>query len=116
MSLLQEAMEECIMIDRTTVSDGYGGVDTKWVEGASFEAAVVLEDSIQVQIAQAQGVTGVYVVTTDKRINLQYHNVFKRVSDGKVFRVLTDGDDNKTPESSSLNMRNVRAEEWELHG
>lgn len=116
MSLLQDAMEKCIMMDKVTTGDGYGGVITKWHEGAPFNAAVVLDDSIEAQTAMAQGVTGVYTVTTQKSINLQYHDVFRRVSDGKTFRVLTDGDDNKTPSGSSLNMRNVRAEEWKLNG
>lgn len=116
MSLLQDAMEKCIMMDRTTVDDGYGGFVATWKEGASFRAAMALDNSIEAQIAKAQGITGVYTVTTQRGVNLQYHDVFRRVSDGKTFRVVTDGDDSKTPASASLDMRNVRAEEWELNG
>lgn len=114
MSLLSEAMETCQMYDKTTVPDGYGGFVNKWVPGASFDAAVVLDDSIEAQTALSEGVTGVYTVTTKKGINLQYHDVFKRLRDGKTFRVKTDGDDKKTPKSAGLNMRQVRAEEWSL--
>lgn len=116
MSLLQEAMEECVLMDKITSGDGYGGVVTQWHEGAPFDAALVLDDSIEAQTAKAQGVTGVYTVTTSKGVTLQYHDVFKRQSDGKVFRVVTNGEDKKTPSSANLNMRNVRAEEWELNG
>ena len=66
----------------------------------------------ELSAALAEGVTGVYTVTTAKNVNLQFHDVFKRLSDGKVFRVKTDGDDKKTPKSAGLNMRQVRAEEW----
>ena len=112
MSLLTEALETCTMLDKTTVSDGRGGFDTAWQEGATFDAAIVLDASTQAKIAMAQGVTGIYTVTTRKSVNLQYHDVFRRESDGKVFRVTSDGDDKKTPASAGLNMRNVSAEEW----
>jgi hypothetical protein len=49
-------------------------------------------------------------------MNLQYHDIFRRVEDGKIFRVTSDGDDKKTPESATLNMREVTAEEWSLNG
>ena len=114
MSLLSEAMESCILMDRKTASDGYGGFTERWTDGAAFEAAIVLDSSMQARIAAAQGVTGLYTITTGKQINLQYHDVFRRVSDGKIFRCTSDGDDKKTPASASLNMRQVQAEEWEL--
>lgn len=114
MSLLSEAMEACQMIDKTTVDDGYGGFIPTWVDGAKFSAAIVLDNSIEAKMAEAQGVTGLYTVTTNKNINLQYHDVFKRSGDGKIFRVTSDGDDKHTPNSAGLNMRQVSAEEWIL--
>lgn len=114
MSLLQAEFTPCVYIDKAHVDDGYGGQETAWVEGAQFNAAFYLNDSIQAKIAEKQGVTGLYTVTTRKDVNLQYHEVFKRKSDGKIFRVTSDGDDKKTPESAGLNMRQVSAEEWEL--
>ena len=114
MSLLEEAMENCIMLDKTTAPDGYGGVITNWTEGAEFIAAIVFDNSMEARIGEHQGVTNLYTITTKKNMNLQYHDVFKRLSDGKIFRCTTDGDDNKTPPTAGLNMRSVRAEEWEL--
>lgn len=114
MSLLTEAMAPCVMLDRTTESDGYGGIITVWNDGAAFEAAIVIDSSMQARTAAVQGVTSLYTVTTRKALNLQYHDVFRRVSDGKIFRVTSDGDDKKTPGSAALNMRQVSAEEWSL--
>ena len=114
MSLLSEAMESCVLLDRRTTPDGYGGFYSRWVDGAAFSAAIVLDSSMQARIAAAQGVTGLYTVTTAKNVNLQYHDVFRRVRDGKIFRCTSDGDDKKTPASASLNMRQVSAEEWEV--
>lgn len=114
MSLLSDAMENCIMYDKRVVDDSYGGYKTSWFPGVVFEAAIVLDDSINAQVAMSQGSVGVYTVTTSRKMNLQFRDVFKRVSDGKFFRVTTDGDDKKTPKSTKLDMRQVRAEEWSL--
>ena len=114
MSLLSDAMEKCIILDKQSVADGYGGRITSWVEGAEFQAAIVLDSSMEARIAEKQGVTALYTITTQKNMNLQYHEVFKRARDNKIFRVTSDGDDKLTPASASLNMRQVSAEEWEL--
>ena len=114
MSLLSEAMEACVLLDRITTRDSYGSFTERWQDGAAFDAAIVLDSSMQARIAAAQGVTGLYTVTTAKNVNLQYHDVFRRVRDGKIFRCTSDGDDKKTPASASLNMRQVSAEEWEV--
>lgn len=114
MSLLDEAMESCTMLDKTTVSDGYGGIIAVYNDGAPFDAAAVLDDSMQARAAEKQGVTALYTITTKKTVNLQFHDVFRRESDKKIFRVTSDGDDKHTPASASLNMRQVSAEEWKL--
>lgn len=115
MSLLDEEMEKCILIDKRRVPDGYGGTIVEWIDSeVDFDAAIVLDTSTEARIAEKQGVTNLYTITTKKAINLQYHDVFRRLSDGKIFRVTSDGDDKKTPKSANLNMRQVSAEEWEL--
>lgn len=114
LSLLDEQMESCILIDKQRAPDGYGGYDITWVDSVEFDAAVVLDTSMEARIGEKQGVTALYTVTTKKAMNLQYHDVFRRISDGKIFRVTSDGDDKKTPESANLNMRQVTAEEWGL--
>ena len=114
MSLLSEAMENCIMMDKTTVDDGYGGYDVVYKEGATFDAAIVFNTSMEARRAEASGVTSLYTVTTSRAITLEYHDIFKRVRDGKLFRVKSDGDDSYTPNSATLDMRQVTAEEFTL--
>ena len=114
MSLLTEQMEDCTIIDRITISDGYGGYTSKWQDGAPIQCAIVFDSSMQARIAETQGVKALYTITTQKNINLQYHQVLRREHDGKIFRVTSDGDDKHTPASATLNMRQVTAEEWEL--
>lgn len=113
-ALLDSIKERCQMINRTIVDDGYGGYKQQWTNGVAFDGYISADESTQSLTAQAQGVTAIYTVLTSRAINLQYHDVFRRLSDGKIFRVKTDGDDNKTPPISNLDLRSVRAEEWEL--
>lgn len=114
MSLLEQAMEDVILLEKTRVPDGEGGFITRWSEGAVFKAAVTFDTSMESRIAEKQGVTSRYTVTTRKSAMLEFHDVFRRISDGKIFRVTSDGDDKYSPNSSSLNMRQVTAEEWSI--
>ena len=114
MSLLSDAMEECVILDKTTVSDGYGGFITEYVEGASFQAAITFDTSVQARRAEKEGVTSLYTVTTPRNVALEFYMIFRRTSDGKIFRVTSDGDDKMTPQSTILDMRQCTAEEWSL--
>ena len=116
MSLLSEAMESFVLMDRTSVRDGYGSITRTWSEGATFQAAATFDSSMQARIGGVQGVTSLYTITTSKAVTLEFHDIVKRVSDGKYFRCTSDGTDKKTPASASLDMRQVTAEEWKLVG
>lgn len=114
MSLLDQAMDNCIYLNKVKTPDGYGGYRDTYTEGVSFKAAIVFDTSMEARVGEKQGVTSFYTVTTGKNIGLEYHDVFKRARDGKIFRVTSDGDDKYTPDSASLNMRQVSAEEFTL--
>lgn len=114
MSLLEEAKETCVILDKKRVPDGEGGFITEWTEGAEFKAAIVFNTSMEARLAEKQGVTSLYTVTISRNAMLEYHDVFRRLKDGKIFRVTSDGDDSYTPASTDLDMRQVTAEEYEL--
>lgn len=114
MSLLSDAMETCAFLNKQVTPDGYGGYTTTWADGATFKAAIVFDTSIEARTAEAQGVTSRYTVTTPRTMTLEYHDVFRRQRDNKIFRVTSDGDDKYTPVSTALDMRQVTAEEWAL--
>lgn len=114
MSLIDDAMETFIMVDKTTTPDGYGGIEVVYKDGATFQGAIVFNNSIEAKKAEAQGVSSVYTLTTRRNTILQYHDVIKRSRDNKIFRVTSDGDDLFTPNSAGLDMRNVSCEEWSL--
>ena len=114
MSLLKEAMEAVILMEKTRKPDSVGGTVSVWTEGMEFQAAIVSDTSIEARIGQVQGVRSVYTVTVPKNINLDYHDVFKRLSDGKVFRVTSDWEDKQTPSRATFKFNQVTAEEWAL--
>ena len=114
MSLLDNAMETFVMIDKTTAPDGYGGFESVYTEGAEFQAVAVFANSTESRLAAVNGALDRYRITTRRSINLQYHDVLKRSRDNKIFRVTSDGDDNYTPAAATLDMRQVRAEEYVL--
>ena len=114
MSLVDAAMIDSNIMDKITEPDGRGGVITHYVEGAAIKVAYSFDTSTESRIGEKQGANNRYTLTTRRSVILQYHDVVKRSSDGKIFRVTSDGYDNYTPGSSSLDMRQVEAEEWSL--
>lgn len=114
MSLLDAFKAECLMLKRTQAADGEGGQVTQWADGTSFQAAITLSSTSNTTKAEQDVASNSYTVTTGKDIELKFHDVFRRVSDGKIFRVTSDGTDKMTPGTAALNMRQVTAEEWKL--
>ena len=114
MSLIDVMMEECVMVDRRTVPDGIGGFNYEWVDGAQFRAAVIKNNSLEARVAEKQGVTELHTVTVDKGLVLQYHDVFRRLSDGLTFRVTSHIRDSETPSVATFQIGQVTAERWEL--
>ena len=110
MSLLSDAMEEAAFIDKTTVSDGYGGIKTVWQVGAFFNAAITYDSSLAARRAEKEGVRNVYTITTARSITLMAGDIIRREKDKKYFKITSDGMDKATPQSTSLDMRVVSAE------
>lgn len=110
MSLLDEAMEPCQFIDKTTERDTYGGVNRVWKPGAEFDAAIVLDNSTEARIAAYEGVKNLYTVTVRRNIPLESGQILQRLKTGKYLRLTSDGTDNMTPRSAGLDMRQASAE------
>lgn len=111
--LLNEMSDTCVFLNRVVVSDGYGGTKTTWAEGAEFKALILQNTSVEATVAGAQLSTSFYGIKTNRNVHFEYHDVFRRVSDGAIFRI-TDEHQNQTPGSSDIDMQLVAAEEWSL--
>lgn len=112
--LMDDFKAPCVMLSEESVPDGEGGSKTAWMPGAAFEAAITHATSIEARRAEKEGVTSLYTVSVDKGFALKYHDVFRRLSDGKVFRVTSDGDDVQTPKRATFQFSRVTAEEYTL--
>jgi hypothetical protein len=113
-SLIDAFKTPCVLLERKRESDGEGGFVTTWVDGLEFTAAITHDTTIAARVAEKEGMRSTYTVTTERNQPLEYHDAFRRLSDGKVFRVTSDGTDKQTPEPASFSFAQVTAEEWEL--
>ena len=114
MSLLEDAYEDFIIINKAVVDDGYGGTTTVWTPGATIQGAITFDASSVVKVAEALGATAIYTLTVKKSVDLDFHTVLKRKADNRIFRTTANSDDRKTPESAGLDMRQYSVEEWKL--
>lgn len=114
MSLIDAFKERCTLMEKTRVPDGEGGWTTVWTPGMEFDAAIVMDTTMQARVAEHEGMTAVYTVTTDRSVPLDFHDVFRRNSDDKTFRVTSDSTDKQTPDVASFQFAQVTAEEWTL--
>lgn len=112
--LIDDFMEDYVMMDKVSVPDGVGGFKRDWVEGAAFKGALVKNASTEAVIAERQGIAEIFTFTFDKSLPIGYHDVFKRRSDGAVFRSTSDPTDSKTPKVATFQFAQVTAERWEL--
>lgn len=114
MSLIDSAMEKFNIMDRTTTPDGYGGVITSYVKGAEISVAMSIDSSTEARVAAVEGVKNRYTLFTRKTVTLKFPDIVQRQSDGKYYRITSDGTEKHTPGVAGLDLRAVEAEEWEF--
>ena len=116
MNLLENSMDDYVMLDRITItnSDGMGGFRYEWQPGAQFKAFLRKETAPELIVAQAQGVKETFTVVVMQGTPLEYHDVFKRVSDDETFRVTSNTLDDAAPGASTVKIAKANCERWEL--
>lgn len=112
--LIDGYLQSCVMLTKKRVPDGQGGFEAIWTDGDEFDAAIVKDRSLQARVAEKQGVSSVYTITTARGVALEYHEVFRRVSDGAIFRATSDYTDSRPPDVATFDFEQVTAERWEL--
>lgn len=114
MSLIDSMMESCVFMVQKRTPDGSGGYNTTWEDGKPFRAAITRDTSTEARIAEAAGTVDVYTVSVSRSVHLEYHAVFKRMSDGKTFRITSCNAEQKTPACTALDIAQSKAEAWRL--
>lgn len=114
MSLLTQMMEKCCILNHVRTDDDFGGYTDAWTEGATFDAAIAKNASPEQLVAEQQGLTEQFTVVVNQDFTLDYHDVFKRLSDYSIFRVTSRTQDSTAHPASTIKIAKVTAERWEL--
>ena len=105
--------EEFVVVNIILIDDGYGGQALRAVEGLHFNAVFIESSSIQTEVAQQQGVTGIYTLVYPETLNIPPRTVIRRIKDNKYIQ--TKGlDGNPMPDLSSIKVKVTRAEDYTL--
>ena len=105
-------MEKCTILNHIRVDDPYGSVVETWTDGATFDATIIKNSTTEAMIAERQGIKELFTIVVRKGLSLEYHDAFRRESDGQVFRVTSNVQDSEAPEASSVKISKVTAEKW----
>ena len=109
--VIKEYLEDCRFLNQAVVDDGVGGYKSVWTLGAHFDAVITENSTTETIVAGIQNKTTFYGVKTERRVPLEYHTVFMRMSDRKTFRIRTP-DGLKSPSFSPMDIKQLDAEEY----
>ncbi len=86
-----------------------GKIDT-WTDGASFQAGISTNNSREMQVAYRNGLATQYIVVVPTTVTLVQNERIKRVSDGRDYRITSNGADMRTPACAALQYMQATAE------
>lgn len=112
-SLLNDYMEDCVFMNAAVVLDEYGGYATTYSAGAPFSAIITENSSLQAETAGIEYSTSFYGIKVSNSVPLDFPMVFKRVKDGKTFRI-KNSEGLNSPSFSPLDMKMLMAEEFKI--
>lgn len=104
-TLLQQAMEGFVVLNRVIVNDDLGVPSTTYQEGAAFQAVAKMIRSTEMEIAQQQGAKRVYSLYFAPVLPVEQGMILRRVRDGLTFRVNATPDTRETPAFSSIPLK-----------
>lgn len=108
--MLSDFFADCVLMDKTTTPDGYGGVKETWVEGAAVKIGIARTSTTEARLAYKAGTKELFTLVFPTTLTLTLNDRVKRISDGKVFRVTSDCTDMTTPKMAAVQYRQVDAE------
>ena len=113
-NLLTQMMEDCVFLNHIRTDDQFGGNKETYTPGATFKAAIAKNSSPEVLVAEKEGIEEQYTVVVHETFSLDYHDVFRRVKDGAIFRVTSRTSDSTAHPASTIRVSVVTAERWVL--
>lgn len=116
MNLIESMMEDAVIMQPTdSASDGEGGQNVQYQSGERIRAIFAMTNALKVTAAEKAALDNAFTITTLRETPLQFHDIIRRESDGRYFRITSNGNDRKTPAKSAIYpFSQVDAEEWRL--
>lgn len=114
LNLIEGMFECCVILRRTPEGDALGGYGGGWTEGGEFDAAILKDGDAAGIEGQRATLRERLTVVTPEGVALGFHDVFRRRSDGAVFRVIGDNRDVAPPGPSTVQIARVQCERWDL--
>ncbi len=114
MSLLEDFARPCVLLEKTCVPDGAGGQKTTWSDGAEFKNYLALDTSMEARRAEKDGVKSVYSALVKRDFAIKYGDYFKDKLTDTTYRVTSNPDEKKVPQSSMLDLKFFIAERKEV--
>lgn len=110
MMLVDQFMVPCRKVTVTSTPDGEGGFSQSFADGAEFEAAIIPKASSIIIAADGERPADSYSVTVPKGTGLALFAIFKRVSDGAMFKVVCEAV--QSPDCASFGFEHLTAERF----
>ena len=114
MSLLNDFSRPCVLMNKERKPDGAGGYIVEWTEGAEFTSYQSMNTSMEARRAEKEGVTSLYSALVQKDLPIKYGDFFRDNLTGNTYRVTSNPDESRAPESSSFSLKYFTAERKEL--
>lgn len=112
-SLLSNMRDNFVLLNRVAFPDGYGGFKWKWEDGPAFFGVLIDDQSTNARIGGVQTSTTFGTLKTPRHVNMEFHDAFRRESDGAVYRVSMK-DRNQTPPTTDLDVKQYPVEQWTI--
>lgn len=114
MSLLTDFAVPCVLMEKKRVPDGAGGYITTWTDGVGFENFQYLDTSMEARRAEQEGVKSLYSALVQRDFPLEFGDAFKDKNTGLTYRVTSNPDEKKAPQSSTFDLKYFTVERWSL--
>jgi len=101
-----------ILDKRTQVS--HFGPEVMWEDGLEFQCLLTFNSGRESLSAEQLGVNSMFSGMAEIGAPIKYNAVVKRISDDSTFRVASDPEDDKTPATSSFQVKNFALERYDL--
>lgn len=114
MSALCAMASRCVKLKETDAPDGAGGFTRSFTEETPFDAVIVRGKFGEEKAGQKASEAAEFTVIVERDAGLNFHDVFKRLSDGAVFRMMSTAGDCAAPDVASVPIAKGKCERWAL--